>query len=312
MIITCPHCQTKYQVTYEAIGSAGRKVQCAHCNRAWQQAPIQAEQVEPPHTDAISEDAMDEAFAAEESAAAAEQGKTIAKPGKSGKPAKVRAQKPPKVAKPKKVKNGEQVAFSRRQNALSSKLPMGKLRRTARIVGVLGLAAIVAIGYFGRVGIVQQYPAMAGAYAAIGLPTNVVGLTFAQVQTLKALSGGQEVLSVSAQIVGREARPMPVPPVVVSLLDDKGDVVYEWSVSPQVRNLMGGERATFDTRLAAPPATATKVRLSFSDTTPTAVEVPTPDLSPDGAAEATEPAGTEIHSSSEASAAEPAASPDHH
>ena len=37
MIITCPHCQTKYQVTYEAIGSVGRKVQCAHCHKAWTQ-----------------------------------------------------------------------------------------------------------------------------------------------------------------------------------------------------------------------------------------------------------------------------------
>jgi len=37
MIITCPHCQTKYQVAYEAIGSAGRKVQCAQCRQAWQQ-----------------------------------------------------------------------------------------------------------------------------------------------------------------------------------------------------------------------------------------------------------------------------------
>ncbi len=40
MIITCPNCQTKYQVTYEAIGSVGRKVQCAHCQQAWQQRPV--------------------------------------------------------------------------------------------------------------------------------------------------------------------------------------------------------------------------------------------------------------------------------
>ena len=40
MIITCPHCQTRYQVTYEAIGSTGRKVQCAHCQQAWSQKPL--------------------------------------------------------------------------------------------------------------------------------------------------------------------------------------------------------------------------------------------------------------------------------
>ena len=48
MIITCPHCQTKYQVTFDAIGSAGRKVQCAHCHRDWQQAPLPPAPPAPP------------------------------------------------------------------------------------------------------------------------------------------------------------------------------------------------------------------------------------------------------------------------
>ena len=40
MIITCHNCQTKYQVTYEAIGSVGRKVQCASCHQSWQQSAM--------------------------------------------------------------------------------------------------------------------------------------------------------------------------------------------------------------------------------------------------------------------------------
>ena len=71
MIITCPHCQTKYQVTYEAIGSAGRKVQCAHCQQAWQQRPLDKNDDTPAHKqafEAMAEDGLDEALTAEEQA----------------------------------------------------------------------------------------------------------------------------------------------------------------------------------------------------------------------------------------------------
>src|SRR5690554_5839804 len=73
MIITCPHCQTKYQVTYEAIGSAGRKVQCAHCQRAWKQRPLDPDEPSPEQKqafEAMEEDGLDDALLAEERDAA--------------------------------------------------------------------------------------------------------------------------------------------------------------------------------------------------------------------------------------------------
>src|SRR5690606_4749037 len=116
----------------------------------------------------------------------------------------------------------------------------------------------------GRVAIVDRYPSLAGLYAAVGLGVNVVGLEFSNVEAGMTALGGREVLTVSAQIVGLAARPQPVPPVVVSLLDAAGTPVYEWSVETRVADLMAGERATFDTRLSGPPAAAVRVRLSFA------------------------------------------------
>lgn len=260
MIITCPHCQTKYQVTFEAIGSAGRKVQCAHCHRAWNQEPSSlTDEVAPPPAadaegdrlfDAMAEDALDEAMAAEESAAAVQ-------------PAAASPVRPVPGADAVEMQK-RQVAFKRRQNAMNSSLPMARVRRAARVVGAVVLAGILAGAYFGRMPIVERYPDLAGLYEALGLGVNVVGLDFSNLETLKALSGGNDVLTVSAQIVGRSPTPVPVPPVVVSLLDDAGRAVYEWSVTPRVRDLMLGERATFDTRLSVPPSEAVRVRLSFA------------------------------------------------
>ena len=275
MIITCPHCQTKYQVTYEAIGSVGRKVQCAHCQQAWQQGPVSPQEPVSPEDQAaiaaVAEDGLDEALEAEEEAVgdavakrAAREDKSAGK--KSGKKTGTRADSKESTAgkiDPSVVRS-RQRAFTRRHNAMLADQPMARLRRVARVGLSLVLCAILAAGYFARVQIVEHYPAMAGVYEAAGLGVNVVGLEFSNVSTTKMLRDGKEVLVVSAQIVGLTNRPTPVPAVIVTLIDSEGRGVYQWSVTPSVRDLMAGERATFDTQLALPPGDASRVRLSFA------------------------------------------------
>ncbi len=257
MIITCPHCQTKYQVTFEAIGSAGRKVQCAHCHRAWDQSADSA-QPEPPSTPA-DEAALDQAMVSEERVVAAE--KAIATPSED-KPNKARdeARLAPNAAELQK----RQADFSKRHNAMISRLPLARLRRASRVVGILLLAGMIAGAYFARVPLVERYPSLAELYESVGLGVNVVGLDFSNLESVKTLSGGGEVLMVSAQIVGLEKTSVRVPGVLVSLLGADGQLVYEWSVTSRARDLMAGERATFDTRLSLPPSEAVRVRLRFA------------------------------------------------
>lgn len=266
MIITCPHCQTKYQVTYEAIGSAGRKVQCAHCQEAWQQDPL-APDLPPPTPEAkqafeaMAEDGLDEALVAEEKSVAADLARRVAK--EAAKDEDSRRQSDAGRIDPAVIRT-RQRAFKRRHNAILAEQPLARLRRAARVVGALALSAVLATAYFGRVQLVQRYPAMAGVYEAVGLGVNVIGLDFSNVTTLRTLRDGKEVLIVSAQIVGLMPEPAPVPAVVVTLIDTNGHGVYEWSVTPSVRDLMAGERATFDTQLTLPPGDAARVRLSFA------------------------------------------------
>lgn len=260
MIITCPHCHTKYQVTYETIGSAGRKVQCAHCQEAWQQRPVENDppsQAAKQAFEAIVEDGLDDALVAEEKAVAADLAKPLAKEEEARRQAEAGKIDP-------EVIRTRQRAFSRRQHAILAEQPLAQLRRGTRVVMGLALCAVLATAYFGRVQVVQRYPAMAGFYEAVGLGVNVIGLDFTNVTTLRTLRDGKEVLIVSAQIIGLTPEPVPVPAVVVTLIGANGQGVYEWSVTPAVRNLMVGERATFDTQLTLPPGDAARVRLSFA------------------------------------------------
>ena len=260
MIITCPHCQTKYQVTYEVIGAVGRKVQCAHCQRAWQQGPVAVPppKPEPVKIDLATEDGLDKAIEAEER-----------KTRKAGQPdpepnetAPVPASAPDAA-----VIRKRQRAFTRRQSAMNKQMPLAKFRRALRVLGAVALLASAVSAFWGRVWIVEQYPAMAGVYSAIGMPVNVVGLEFASVETLRALRQGREVLSVKVDIVGAAAGPVSVPPVVVTLLDARGSGIYEWSVTASTPTLKPGEHALVETQLTLPPATAERVRLRFANGT---------------------------------------------
>ncbi|MBO9589937.1 zinc-ribbon domain-containing protein [Devosia sp.] len=265
MIITCPNCQTKYQVTYEAIGSAGRKVQCASCHQSWQQSALpdpkpDLKLVPPadPESDrlfeSMAEEALDAAIEAEEKTIVDVEPRVI-------EPVEPRPAKKRETAAEMRAR---QKALSRRQTAMVSRLPLARMRRYARVVGAVGLAGILGIAYFGRVQIVERNPDLAGLYEAVGLGVNVVGLELSHLQSTRGLSEGKEVLVVSAQLVGLMPNPVPVPPVLVSLLDDTGHTIYEWSVTPRIRDLMAGERATLDTRLPLPPGEAVKVRLTFA------------------------------------------------
>lgn len=314
MIITCPHCQTKYQVTYEAIGSVGRKVQCAQCQQAWQQDPLdrpEPTQQQRQAFDAIAEDGLDEAMEAEEKAASAEQAQRRAKEKKADED-RNRASAAAGKVDPAVIRR-RQRAFSRRQNAMAAELPLARLRRTLRVLGVLMLAGIGAIFYFGRVQVVDRFPEMAGVYASIGLGVNVVGLDFSNVTTLRTLRNGKDVLVVSAQIVGQMPSPVPVPAVVVTLLDTGGQDIYEWSVTPMVRDLMAGERATFDTQLTLPPVDAARVRLSFAGAQivrATGAAEPPPAPAADGTAEAP-PAAQSEYEPAAATEDKPAAATEH-
>ena len=311
MIITCPHCQTKYQVTYEAIGSAGRKVQCAHCQQAWQQRPLDKEDATPEQKrafEAIAEDGLDEAMSAEERAVAAE----VARRLEQEQSARANGTTAAGKVDPAVIRK-RQKAFTRRQTAMAADLPLARLRRTLRVAGCVLLIGGLATAYFGRIMVVTRFPAMAGVYESIRLGVNVVGLDFTNVSSLRTLRDGKEVLIVSAQIIGLMPEPVAVPSVVVTLIDAHGQGIYEWSVTPSVRDMMAGERSTFDTQLTQPPGDAARVRLSFAGGQSISADA----RSADGAAEAPPAEAAEPHEPAETEHAAPAASehstsPEHH
>jgi len=296
MIITCPNCQTRYQVAEKAIGSAGRKVMCANCNQAWKAVPEPEPQPEPrpkpklvpeankpaadPDDDKLfdpeDEDVLDKIFA-DEAERTAPKG-DYAADADDGDPAgdddagiDAPARKSAKKRRSKDnivAETSRQMAIKLRQSQLARRLPLGRIRRQARYTGLMLLIALVAGGLYFRTEIVRMIPDLAGVYEAVGFDINVVGLEFRNMQTLRALSDGEDTMVVTANIRNVTGQQIRIPPVVVSILNADELVLYQWSALPLTRVIGPGSQVEFETQLTAPPVGASAVKLAFaSDST---------------------------------------------
>lgn len=262
MIITCPNCQSRYEIAAQALGDRGRKVECANCHANWKALPVPES---PASNDddqlftSAEEEELDAFFEAEEARTGAkrpaEYGADAAKPGAD------RAGDSKPVDKERLAR--QRRALARRQMVLKRNLPQARLRRGFRMAMAVMLMTLIGGGIYLREPIVRSLPDLAGVYAAIGLPVNVTGIEFQDAETLRSQRNGVEVLGITANLVNVKGTQVPVPPVLVSLLNDEGATIFEWSVVPQAQMMQAGDWAEFSTQLTAPPEDAARLRLTF-------------------------------------------------
>ena len=303
MIITCPNCETSYQVADKAIGSAGRKVQCASCHESWQAMPQHnpppqkpgPKLVEPNKTGSgpvassgaqggknpgqngsgdaghRADDESDQIFSPKDEADLDRQFEREA--GGAGAPSSAAGQKIGPPADDKTAQSTEDDALQQervqamlqRQNKFSAGLPVARLRRAARWFGTILVVVMLAGLYQFRTEIVRFAPDLSVIYEAAGMDINVVGLEFHDLETVRTVRDGSDLLIIGAKIVNVANRQVPVPPVVVTLLDKDGADLFEWSATPEVHALSAGESFAFETQVARAPQGFVRVRLTFGN-----------------------------------------------
>ncbi len=255
MLIICPNCQARYEVASQTIGNNGRKVQCASCHKNWKAVA----EAEPSEADKIfsaeDEQALDADFYKEEQAQSKKTGAMDKVRGGAG---------ADQDAQQELTKQAEKrLAMKKRQHLLIRSLPRARMQRLVVMVTSVLLMVFFGGGLVLRERIVMALPDLAGIYSAVGLSVNVVGLEFREVNTVKSLRDGSVVMSVSAMLENVSGGQVSVPPILVSLLDEHGSVLYEWSVTSQVVAMGYGEWVEFETELISPPEGAVGIRLSF-------------------------------------------------
>jgi predicted Zn finger-like uncharacterized protein len=223
MILTCPDCATRYFVDEGKLGPQGRKVRCTACGNAWR-----AE---------VESDPLDLT------------------------PAPVFAPVPdaPAAARPAedlpKTFRAQQEARRRTRQAMAAGAVWACL--AAGFVVVM-LAAVVF-----RVQVVRLWPRTAGAYAALRLPVNPLGLSPEGVQATPGLQGGHAMLFVRGLERNVEATSRAPAPLRVSLYDKAGARLASQVVRLDGEPLKPGEARPFQAGFADPPLAGAQVGVDF-------------------------------------------------
>lgn len=242
MLIICPECETSYEVDPAELGEGGRKVRCAECGTLWRASAADSEIAPPEQEPEAAPDAEDwpDTFKDEDFAAppvempAAEEAEDVAPP-------------PP-----------------RRRRAQTKRRAIPK-PRFVTILAAAGLAALAALGVW-RQAVVGLVPDLAGLYAAAGLPVNLRGLEFRDVDTVETSDNGVPLLVVRGTIANVTEGAVEVPRLRLAVRGASGREIFVWTAMPSKHELEAGEALPFFAQLASPPAEGREVAVRFLGT----------------------------------------------
>jgi len=115
-----------------------------------------------------------------------------------------------------------------------------------------------------RQDVAEVWPRSASAFAALGLDVNVYGLEFYDLAVERTFDGSTPILLVSGEVrnIGRDEK--LVPPVRVSLRDDRSNEIFELVNAVADQPIAAGASVPFQIRVENPPADAVDLETTFA------------------------------------------------
>jgi predicted Zn finger-like uncharacterized protein len=293
MQITCPNCETSYQVDPSSVGETGRSVRCARCRTVWFAA----------NTAALSEIAASHRAEVAEFAGASAAEAEVPWPEPDAAPAG-----PPDPADVGFVHDAPPIATDSaspddpaagpdtrsdgpliespalapiEHEAAAGPLPEDietvaarRARERARkrrfgwplpaLPSAILALVLLDLGLIGwRSDIVRVVPQTASLYAAVGLPVNLRGLALLDISTEAATDEGMPVLLIQGRIASTAKRTVEVPRLRFAIRNASGIEIYSWTALPTRSLLSPGEAVAFQSRLASPPPETHDVLVRF-------------------------------------------------
>jgi predicted Zn finger-like uncharacterized protein len=246
MILTCPECASRYFVDDSKVGATGRVVRCASCGHRW---------------NARNEAAGDDLFDEPATPTLASQIEDIEQvPETAG--ASADDEEPPVSALP-----GEELPKVFRARADAE-----RRLREATATGVIwaGMAAAMAVvvvaALIFRIDVVKILPGSAGAYAAVGLPVNTIGLVIDR-DSIKAqpiMLEGHAAVTVTGTIRNITEHDVLAPPLRVELLNKQEKRVAGQLAAAADAKIPPGQVRHFSITFMNPPRTAKDLQIGFA------------------------------------------------
>jgi len=280
MHIVCPHCTTSYVIDLATLGATGRTVRCSRCKEVWLARPEDA--VEP----VASQPAMAEANPpGKHSEDGAGEWDTVAgDEADSGPPVvdspSIAGDFPADRSFPSDVDEADWQTLARHdaegtengrwppQNWFR-RLTGGPARRasgqSSRMLPIActAMGALAAGLLIWRADVVRLLPQTAGFYRMVGLDVNLRRLAFKDVKVTSETVAGKPVLVIQGTIVGESRHPVELPRLRFAVRDAQGTEIYAWNSVLEQTVLKPGDRASFTSRLASPPAEGRSIDVRF-------------------------------------------------
>jgi hypothetical protein len=114
-----------------------------------------------------------------------------------------------------------------------------------------------------RTDVVRALPQTASFYETVGLPVNVRGLSFGNLETTVEIEEGAPTLVVSGTIANVARRAVEMPRLRFGLRTEQGHEIYAWTAPPPAQSLAPGTALPFRSRLASPPIEGKAVIVRF-------------------------------------------------
>jgi predicted Zn finger-like uncharacterized protein len=233
MILTCPACETRYNVADEAVSSAaGRQVRCANCGHIWHFAaalqetlPLEPRRVAGATAGIVPPLAVLGA-AAGTAAAEADATDSLLELGTAATPA---------VA------------------------PQHVRRSLVRLVSLLSVFAALLLLILARNAVIRVWPASTVVYSALGLYTEASRF---DLKVTPTRTGEEFVVATEITNITDAAR--PVPRLRVALLDGSRNELEVKIIDPDVNQLAPGAITRVRTVFEHPSITANDVEVTFA------------------------------------------------
>ena len=243
MILTCPECASRYFVDDSKVGAAGRVVRCASCGHRW---------------NARNEAAVDDLFDEPEPPTLASQLESADQLPETA----AEVEEPPVSALP-----GEELPKVFRARADAE-----RRLREATATGVIwagmaaAMAVIVVAALIFRIDVVKILPGSAGAYAAVGLPVNTVGLVIDRdsIKAQPVMQDGHAAVTITGTIRNITEHDVLAPPLRVELLNKQEKRVAGQLAAAADAKIPPGQMRHFSITFLNPPRTAKDLQIGFA------------------------------------------------
>ncbi len=273
MILTCPECSARYVVDPKALLPNGRVVRCAKCKHSWKEtAPGQ----EIPVVDVVEEETQPaEPQSGTASPESGETPKNDQDAGENQDEDEFAIRRARRKKRPRPMPKG-------------SNLPALQNHRHGNVLwGWYGLGAFIAIFISSflifQTTIMEIWPPSKKLYRTLGMEDHSVGpdndvagqeipweeqFKISDTKLSKTRNNQIVTLKVEGKIINLTDKTLTLPLLKISLRNDQGQIVREWTFKPSAATISEDGEVAFSTSLPGPPDDATSIRVTFAANRP--------------------------------------------